>query len=555
MTPLRALLRKDWRTLLNLRRVAREQSRFKIVFVLVFGLGLLAGLWAMFYSGFHTLSSLGGIGTLIIRHLFAFFYFGLGLMLILSNIVTAYPALYRSEETAFLLLRPLTHGEIVLRKLAESALLSSWAFFCIIIPFVGAFAWYEKLSLWFVAWTLLLSVPFVLLCAELGVMITLLAARWLPRFRPLLWAGALLLAAAAWAYIRFRPVIRLESNDIAFLLSHLVPGIRLTSFPLWPSWWTAEGILALASNQWARGLLFFGVLAANVLFVGLALERIGQACFFTGWLKCRTHARRDTRRHGLLDLAAGRLSFLAPDCRALIVKDLRLLARDPVQWTQGFLFFGLLGLYFFNLRNLRYDQLSPIWLNLIAFLNLFSLAAIMSSFCSRFVYPQMSLEGQGFWLLGLSPVPLARVLAIKFALALAIMLGISLTLMAVSGGMLNVDVKIQLTGLMIAAAMSAALCGLATGLGAVFLNLKQSNPIAIVSGFGGTLNLALSLGYIVAAILPFGLLQHWHITGQLGLPALRHGWLIASAWLVLITAVAALAPLAAGRKSLLAREY
>ncbi|MBU4201106.1 MAG: hypothetical protein KKG09_10385 [Verrucomicrobia bacterium] len=555
MNPLQALFCKDRQVFLNLRRLAREQSRFKILFVLAFGLGLLAGLWGLFYSGFHSLSAMGGIGVLIIRHLFALFYFGLGLMLILSNIITAYTTLYRSEEIPFLLLRPVSHGEIILHKLAETALISSWAFFCIIIPFIGAFAMHERLSFWFILWTLLLSAPFVVLCSELGMLITLLAVRWIPRFRPMLWAGAFLLAAAVWAYIQFRPVIRLESNDISFLLSRLVPGIRLTSFPFWPSWWVAEGILSLARDQWVRGLLFCGVLTANVLVVGLALKHIGQACFFTGWLKTQTSPRRDRSRHGLLDRFERRFSFLAPDCRALIFKDLRLLVRDPVQWTQGFLFFGLLGLYFFNLRNLHYDLLSPVWLNLIAFLNMFSLSAIMCSFCSRFVYPQLSLEGQGFWLLGLSPMSMGRVLAIKFALALIIMLVISLMLMAVSAAMLKVAWSVQLTGLMIAAATSAALCGLATGLGAVFLNLKQRNPMAIVSGFGGTLNLALSLGYMIAAILPFGLLYHAFTMDQLSEQALRRGWILAALWLLVITAVTTITPLAAGRKSLLAREY
>ncbi len=261
------------------------------------------------------------------------------------------------------------------------------------------------------------------------------------------------------------------------------------------------------------------------------------------------------RSGGMADRLTDRLSFLAPDCRGLVLKDLRLLVRDPVQWTQGFIFFGLLGIYFFNLRNLRYDQLSPLWLNLIAFLNIFSLSAIMCSFCSRFIYPQMSLEGQGFWMLGLSPVSLGRVLAVKYGLSVAILLAISLALAAVSGSMLDVSWGVQGTGLLLAAAMSAALCGLATGLGAVFLDLKASNPVAIVSGFGGTLNLALSLGYMIAAVLPFGLLYHWHVTGQLSLAALRWGWLAAAAWLLVLTAVTAIAPLAAGRKSLAAREY
>jgi ABC-2 type transport system permease protein len=150
---------------------------------------------------------------------------------------------------------------------------------------------------------------------------------------------------------------------------------------------------------------------------------------------------------------------------------------------------------------------------------------------------------------------MGRVLAIKFSLALAIMLAISLSLMTVSATMLKMPWGVQATGLLIAAAMSAALCGLATGLGAVFLNLEQRNPMAIVSGFGGTLNLALSLAYMIAVILPFGLLYHGHIMGYVSDSVLRRGWLLAAGWLLLITAVTTLTPLAVGRKSLLTREY
>ena len=79
--------------------------------------------------------------------------------------------------------------------------------------------------------------------------------------------------------------------------------------------------------------------------------------------------------------------------------------------------------------------------------------------------------------------------------------------------------------------------------------------MAIVSGFGGTLNLALSLGYMIAAILPFGLLYHGYTIGQVSLPALRQGWMIAVVWLLGITAVTTLLPLAAGRQHLMTREY
>ena len=79
--------------------------------------------------------------------------------------------------------------------------------------------------------------------------------------------------------------------------------------------------------------------------------------------------------------------------------------------------------------------------------------------------------------------------------------------------------------------------------------------MAIISGFGGTLNLALSLAYMAAAILPFGVLYHYHTLGRIGDGVLRKGTILASAWLIGITLAATLLPLVAGCRSLMRRDY
>lgn len=553
MNALAALYHKDWRVALNLRRLVLEQSIFKMLFVLAFVICLLAGLWMLFLEGFQFLHSLGGMGLLIIRHLFSLFFFGLGLMLILSNIISVYTTVYRSEEIPFLLVHPISHGDIMLYKLLKTTFLSSWAFFFIIIPFIGAYAWHENLPILFTVLTFVFSIPFVIFCSILGTIVTLLAMRWIPRFRPLVWVGASLVVGC-WIYY-VSSGVRQETDDISFVISRLVPGIKLASCPLLPSWWVSEGLMASVRGQWVRGCLFFGVLIANALVAGLLVERLGNAYFYQGWQRTLLTKRQTGRRCNLSDFFRKFTPILAPDTRAIVLKDILLLIRDPVQWIQGLLFFGLLGLYFFNLRNLHYHLLPPVWRNLIAFLNVFSLSAVMCSLCSRFVYPQLSLEGHGFWILGLAPTSMARVLLTKFGLALFGMLAISVSLLAVSSIMLGVEWSVRLTALMIAVAMSFALCGLATGLGAVFLDLKERNPAAIISGFGGTLNLALSLAYMIAAILPFGILYHAYYLQHISSLVLRRGLAAVSLWLLIITTVTTVIPLAIGRKSLLSREY
>ncbi len=547
------LLNKDWHIIVNLKRLAQEQSKFKIIFIMSFALSLLAGLWLLFLNGFQFLNSMGGIGVVIIHNLFAILFFGLGIMLMISNFITSYTTIFRSEETPFLLLHPISRGEITMHKLLESTLLSSWAFFFIIIPFVGAYAWQQKLSIIFVVNTFLFSIPFVIFYSSMGMIVTILVVRWLPRIRPIIWLMIIALAGCGLFFLTDE--VQPETNDVTFLLSRLTPGMKLASYPLWPSWWVSEGIMASARGQWTRATLFFSVLIANVLALGLLVEGTGNICLSRGWQKVMTAQQKIRGRHKTIDFLGKVTPFLASDSRAIMLKDIRILVRDPVQWTQGFLFFGLLGLYFFNLRNLHYHLLPLVWRNLITFLNVFSLSAVMCSFCSRFVYPQLSLEGHGFWILGLAPTTMKRVLMTKFQLAVVSMLAVSLSLLAVSMFMLKVEPCVWLISLVIAVAMSFALCGLSTGLGAVFLDLKQSNPSAIISGFGGTLNLVLSLCYMIIIILPYGMLYHGYYTHLINVAQLHRGLTLASIWLLIITVGTTILPLIAGRKSLLSRDY
>jgi ABC-2 type transport system permease protein len=103
--------------------------------------------------------------------------------------------------------------------------------------------------------------------------------------------------------------------------------------------------------------------------------------------------------------------------------------------------------------------------------------------------------------------------------------------------------------------MSIAIAAMSTGLGAIFLDLRQRNPAAIVSGFGGTLNLVLSLLYMLSTVLPFGAVFQLRLLGRIGVRDAAFTINMLYIWLAVATLLATFLPLIAGRKSLLAREY
>lgn len=554
MSTVSSLMLKGQYLLLGTGRELKRQSRFKVAFIACFATMLEGGLFTLFLLGFRFL---GQIGPLVVNSLLSLFFLGLGGMLVLSSILTSYATIYRSRDIPFLLAMPYSMSEIVVYKFLESCLLSSWAFFFVVVPFIGAYAWYQNLSLLFALWTLLFSIPFVVFCSGIGTLIVLLFVRWSPRgyvLRALVVAVCLAIAIAIAATAR--ETTTHADNPTAFVLtSRLVPGLNLAASPLLPGWWTAEGITSLGRGAWTRGLFLLAFLVSNALMLTMLVELVGRWTFYAGWQKVIGATGRIVLRKPLLGSMERGLFFLAHDVRAIIVKDIRTFLRDPMQWSQFLIFFGLLGLYFTSLRSFRYDEQIPQWKTAIAFLNIFSVATVLCSLASRFVYPQISLEGQGFWILGLAPTSMGRILLTKFGLALSGMLVISVSLMFLSTSMLRLSTEVQIAAVALAACLSIAVSGMSTGIGAIYLDLKERNPAAIVSGFGGTLNLVLSLGFMLLTVFPFAVLSHLKVMERIDERHFRHDFFLAFAWLVILTVVAATVPLILGRRSLMSRDY
>lgn len=553
MTALFGLLAKSLRAARNAPRELQRHSRLKVFFIAGFCALLLFGLWGIFYAGFRFIDTLGGVGLVLVPRLFAMFFWGLGIMLVLSGLITSVSGLFRTAETDFLFTHPIPMTDLILYKYIGAIGLSSWAYFFVIVPFIGAYAWYEKGSLLLGGWALLFALPFVALHAGLGFLCCLTAARFLPRRRlPPLVLLLPLLAVCGWLWVQAPSpdAVAAANDESALVMNRILPGLRALSRPGWPSAWTAEGLVALSRGQWGRGVAMWLVLTAHALLVGLLVERAGCAWYYEALQRVAVFPRAARRRVRPWRALEWGLAWLPREVRALAVKDLRVFFRDPAQWTQGLLFFGLLAVYFYNMRLFRYHTLDPVWKTLIASLNVFSVSAVMCSYGSRFIYPQLSLEGQAYWILGMAPVSARRVLHVKFGMAWFILTAVGCGLMDLSTRRLAVDPSLRMAALGVAAVMALSIAGLSTGLGALFMDTRKASPAAIVGGFGGTLNLILCLEALFTTTLPMAILYHLHTTGRLYGASFGRFELLLGGWLVLVTVAHAWIPLRLGLRAL-----
>jgi ABC-2 type transport system permease protein len=297
------------------------------------------------------------------------------------------------------------------------------------------------------------------------------------------------------------------SDQEVLLFNKLLRHTRASVSPYLPSAWLAKSVLAWSEGLTRQGGFFFLLLLSNAL-MGLLIgfELVGR-WFYGSWVASlssraerfhhrATSMRGRAARRSVLQWMADVARPLSPGITALVLKDVRIFWRDPTQWSQFMIFFGLLCIYVLNLRNVAVSFQDTFWETMISYLNLGASALTLSTLTTRFVYPQFSLEGRRIWILGLSPVGLQRVLLQKFWLSFLTALVVTAGLMIASSMML----KLPWTKVVFFAGaiglMSAALSGLAVGLGALFPNFKEDNPSKIVSGFGGTLCLVISFIYL-----------------------------------------------------------
>ena len=157
---------------------------------------------------------------------------------------------------------------------------------------------------------------------------------------------------------------------------------------------------------------------------------------------------------------------------------------------------------------------TPYWRNLVSFLNLSVTALILSTFTSRFIFPLLSLEGRNFWVLGLLPAaaradPLGQVRVLGGDLAGGD---------RGPGGPQRPDAADGPGDDRAAHGDGRVLClglsGISVGLGARLPNLSETDPSKIAAGFGGTLNLLVSLVFIFAIVTALALPCHLYFAGQ-----------------------------------------
>ena len=492
-------------------------ARLRLTLVVILSLLFWAFLYGLFLEAFTFLDNLQAD---VIPLLFNAFFSSLMVMLVFSAGILAYTGLYCSDEARLLLTLPARAEAILAHKFQEALWFACWGFILLGSPMLVAYGVVRSSSWPYYVVMVPFMVAFAVIPTTVGTICCLILVAWMPRLRvhALTIAVALACVFGVWFVWSLASRAQVDTLSPAWI-EQTFARLAITEHKLLPSWWLSTGLIESAGRaddpidrgvSLLEGLKFLALLTANAMFLQLVAGWLARAAYRRGYsaLNGETPTRR-RRPLGWFDRAfTGSDTAVGRPLRLLMLKDLRIFRRDIAQWSQFVIFFGLLTLYFVNLRSFNYTNT---YAAMIGFLNLAVVGLILSTFTTRFIFPMISLEGRRFWILGLLPVHRDQIVWSKFLFSFGGALLPCCGLILLSDWMLGLDWHMTFVHEVCCVMLCMGLSGIAVGLGARMPELRESSPAKISSGFGGTLSLVVSSLFIMTVVVTAAFPTHLSI--------------------------------------------
>ena len=411
-----------------------------------------------------------------------------------SVLTTAVHTLYSSQDLPFLLSLPASAASVFTLKVAETYVGAALLPALFTLPVLLALGAERGAPPAYYGLALAAVLALYALPVALGCVLALFLMRVAPagRVKEIATGASVVLAALFVLGLRVLRPERLATMSLEELSGFLT---RFASFELsWlPTSWTSQVVWGALSGRVTGGAYALAGLSLLLLWGSAALAALA---YQEGWIRALdTSAPKldpRPRRAGSLERLLHRFGPLG----ALVAKDVKLLWRDPTQWSQLLVLAALAGVYLFSVGSFTLEGAdSQRFRDALGTLNLLFMGFLLAGTGVRMSYPAVSLEGEGFWLLKTGPLSARTVVMSKFWQALLPT--------AVLGGGVGwaaarlLDVSPTLAWASPVAGLCAALAttGLGVGLGAAFPRFDATTPSEIPLAAGGLLYMTLSLAF------------------------------------------------------------
>ncbi len=486
-------------------RILKRKLETGVSFLII--LGIVWGGYELFYRGALFLQQQGEVGSILLNRIFYLGWSIIFYMLILSNIITSFSTLYRSDEVRFYLTLPLGYVRIFQIKFTENLIYSSWAILLLGFPMTLAYGHVQSLGLFHLSMIMISGLfPMLIIAGGIGMLIVLWVvyfSRWFKIRSIFLFLGVLFTGICA-LYFQTSQKETILVGDLASFraMDRYLFNLSQTPFPLIPSDWFTKLFELIIDQNWLKFIYYSTLLMATAQVIStlatLAAERL---YYSTVQIMDESRGRKQPGIHRPSRLLST-FKWLPGQTRALMVKEILQFIRTPQQWLQFLIFGFFIAIYLINLSRARVqmDTMSFFWQRLFYILNFGFSGFILAALTARFVFPLMSLEGRGLWLLLTAPMARYRLFQEKFYLTVILFFVLAEIVSVVSNHYLGQSTLINISATVFLLIASVSLTSLSLGLGTVYLQPEESNPMRISSGTGGIITVVTSLFYLTGMV-------------------------------------------------------
>ncbi len=452
--------------------------------------------------------SMSGIGEILIFKFYSIMLIAFGTVLILSSILSSLSGLLVRKETELLLCSPLSMSSIFWNRFIIITLQASWMIILFGLPLFYLFGIALKSSFLYYGLLLLELIPYIIICNIIGFTITLFIGRFfsIQKGKQIVTGILLIFFGVLFLMIRaIKPEQMIGEEGLSNLTTYL-EGLRTPTSIFLPVRWIMEVIWpALNSNIQQSPSIFFIVFIWNTTGVLLIVLSFLKEKLYPKLLQKSSETMAYSNRMFLIENLILRTARFVPyRLRPIYLKEMKGILRDKTQLSQLLLIFFLVLLYTYNFKLLPLTEAPfPTFYmqNAVTFINISLIGLIICALSARFVYPSISMEGNGFWIIKTAPITSKEIFLGKLSLYLPPFIFLGLSLIGLAIWVLEPMVLVAGICILDIIIIVPTILLLGLTLGAIYPKFDSSNPEEISMSLGGLIYMISGLSFILILIL------------------------------------------------------
>ncbi|KAF0153343.1 MAG: hypothetical protein FD143_420 [Ignavibacteria bacterium] len=446
------------------------------------------------------------VGQFLLHEFISMILFIFFMSINIGNIIVSYSTLYKSNEVNYLLSKPIEPAKIFTIKFLDNFFYSSSTLLLILFALLIGYSVYFNMPIIKFAVLVLNFIPFMISAGSLGVILLIAVILLANRFgvKRIIYTFGAIYAVIIILFFRINSPRNLVMSvlrnypilDKDIYLGELVSPI----LKVLPNNWLSQTAYWILHGDYTKVILYTSLQIGLAVLLFTSAYQLGKKYYLRTWLlNHKLTGEFNSKKQKMQDyfpLNCGTTNQF----KTILRKDYFAFVREPSQVIHSLVLFFLLTVFIVSVSGIKYAGLGNFYLQTIIYLSIFIFNILLITTLSlRFIFPLLSLEGLSFWKLKSAPISILKYVLSKLYIPFLIVFFTSITLSLFSNYKFS-SILISFS-LIVSIIATITIVAINFGMGGLFANYKEKNPIRVSSSQGASISFLISILYMLFLVV------------------------------------------------------